>query len=121
MNNGYAICLNRWLDDEEILKKDLLPFLLRISSLTAEKGFCYASNEYLAEKLKVSTVTISRKIKTLISLGYIEAEYKKQGALIILRKLRLTQMIKTIIIQGQKRLTQMIKIIIQVIIIQVII
>ena len=45
--------------------KDELGLLLIISSLTAEKGYCYASNDYLAKIFETSVVTISRKIKIL--------------------------------------------------------
>ena len=46
MKNGYAICFNEWVLDNSI--KNELRLLLIISSLCAEKGYCYASNEYLA-------------------------------------------------------------------------
>ena len=91
MNNGYAICLNEWIDDERI--KNELRLLLKISSLTAEKGYCYASNEYFSEHFKITTVSVSRKIKKLIDSGYIEAEYVMRGAEVKLRKLRLTKML----------------------------
>ena len=109
MNNGYAICLNKWMDDDLILKKDLLVLLLRISSLTANDGSCFASNKYFSEKLKQSEVTISRKIKLLIDSGYIKVDYKKQGALITYRTIRLTHVTKTINTGGQKRLTHVTK------------
>jgi len=91
MNNGYAICLNEWIDDERI--KNELRLLLKISSLTAAKGYCYASNEYFSEHFKITTVSVSRKIKKLIDSGYIEAEYVMRGAEVKLRKLRLTKML----------------------------
>ena len=87
MNNGYGICLNEWLEDERI--KTELRLLIKISSLTAESGICYASNEYFAEYLNTSMVTISKQIKKLESLGYIEIDYKRRGAEIIKRDLRL--------------------------------
>lgn len=116
MNKGYAICLNEWLYDDDLIKKGLLPIILMISSLTAKNGYCYAGNDYFTEKLNVSEVTVSRKIRLLIDLGYVEAIYKKQGALIVSRELRLTQMIKTINTDDkndyhtrQKRLTSVTK------------
>lgn len=87
MNNGYGICLNEWLEDERI--KTELRLLIKISSLTADNGICYASNEYLAEYFNTSTVTISKQIKKLELLRYIEIEYKRRGAEIIKRDIRL--------------------------------
>ena len=76
--------------------KDELGLLLIISSLTAEKGYCYASNDYLAKIFETSVVTISRKIKILEEKKYIEIEYEKKGCLVISRKIRLTKMLTAI-------------------------
>jgi DNA-binding GntR family transcriptional regulator len=91
MNNGYSICFNEWALDKSI--KNELGLLLIISSLTAEKGYCYASNEYLAKQFKTSTITISRKLGILKSKGYITIEYDKRGYEVIGRKIRLTKML----------------------------
>lgn len=89
MNNGYSICFNEWALDKDI--KNELGLLLIISSLTAEKGYCYASNKYLASLFDTTEETISRKIKTLQDKNYITIEYEKKGCEIINRKLRLTK------------------------------
>lgn len=94
MNEGYSICFNEWALDKDI--KDELGLLLIISSLTAEKGYCYASNDYLAKIFKTSVITISRKIKILEEKKYIEIEYEKKGCLVISRKIRLTKMLTAI-------------------------
>ena len=94
MNEGYSICFNEWALDKDI--KDELGLLLIISSLTAEKGYCYASNNYLAEIFKTNVVTISRKIKNLEEKKYISIEYEKKGCLVISRKIRLTKMLTVI-------------------------
>ena len=94
MKEGYSICFNEWALDKDI--KDELGLLLIISSLTAEKGYCYASNNYLAEIFKTNVVTISRKIKNLEEKKYISIEYEKKGCLVISRKIRLTKMLTTI-------------------------
>lgn len=94
MSEGYSICFNEWALDKDI--KDELGLLLIISSLTAEKGYCYASNDYLAKIFKTNVVTISRKIKILEEKNYIEIEYEKKGCLVISRKIRLTKMITAI-------------------------
>jgi hypothetical protein len=89
MNNGYAICFNEWALDKDI--KSELGLLLIISSLTAEKGYCYASNAYFANLFDLKEETISRRIKKLSSKGYIEIKYDKRGAEIINREIRLTK------------------------------
>ena len=94
MKEGYSICFNEWALDKDI--KDELGLLLIISSLTAEKGYCYASNDYLAKIFKTNVVTISRKIKILEEKKYIEIEYEKKGCLVISRKIRLTKMLTVI-------------------------
>lgn len=91
MNNGYAIALNEWIFDTRI--KNELPLLLYISSLTAKNGFAYAGNEHLAEKFETTTITISRKIKKLESIGYLNISYKRRGCEVIGRELRLTRML----------------------------
>lgn len=87
MINGYGICLNEWLEDEAI--KTELRLLIKISSLTAEKGFCYASNSFFAEYFKTSDVTISKQIKKLEKLNYIDIEYERRGAEVLKRYIRL--------------------------------
>lgn len=94
MNNGYSVCFNEWALDKSI--KDELGLLLIISSLTAEKGYCYASNDYLAELFDTNVFTISRKIKILEEKKYIEIEYDKKGCLVTSRKIRLTKIATTI-------------------------
>lgn len=91
MKNGYSICFNEWALDKDI--KNELGLLLIISSLCAEKGYCYASNKYLAEIFDTNEITISRKIKLLESKNYILIEYEKRGCQVISRKLRLTKML----------------------------
>ena len=58
MNKGYALCFNEWALDEDI--KNDLRLLIIISSLTAEKGYCYASNKYFAEIFNTTEETISK-------------------------------------------------------------
>ena len=89
MNGGYSVCLNKWALDKEI--KNELGLLLIISSLCAEKGYCFASNEYLATLFEIEEETISRKLNKLSSKDYITIEYEKRGCEIISRKIRLTE------------------------------
>ena len=89
MKNGYAICFNEWALDKDI--KNELGLLIIISSLSAEKGYCFASNKYLSEQFDVEEETISRKLSKLVSKGYIAIEYEKRGCEVINRKIRLTK------------------------------
>lgn len=91
MEEGYSICFNKWALDRSI--KNELGLLLIISSLTAERGYCYASNTYLAKLFKTNGPTISRKISKLKDKGYIEIEYEKRGTEITNRYIRLSKMI----------------------------
>lgn len=89
MENGYAICMNQWALDKDI--KNELGLLLIISSLCAEKGYCYASNKYFTELFDIPEENISRKIKKLEEKGYITIEYEKVGCQIKKRYIRLTK------------------------------
>lgn len=91
MNNGYSICFNEWALDEKI--KNELRLLLIISSLCAEKGYCYASNKYLADLFNETEISISRKINNLSKNNYISIEYEKRGCEITSRKIRLTKLL----------------------------
>lgn len=87
MEEGYAICFNKWALDKRI--KNELGLLIIISSLSAEKGYCYANNKYIAEQYNETEQSISNKIKKLEKLNYITIEYKKHGCEIVSRKIRL--------------------------------
>lgn len=89
MKDGYAICLNEWALDKEI--KNELGLLLIISSLCAEKGFCWASNEYLANLFDIDEAQISKKIAKLVKRGYLSVTYQKRGTEIISREIRLAE------------------------------
>lgn len=107
MNKGYAICLNEWLEDERITNE--LRLLLKISSLSAKDGHCYASNEFFADYFNFSKITASRQIKKLERLGFIKVEYEKRGAEIKRRNIYLTSSREIAIIKNDnRRLTQMI-------------
>lgn len=91
MQEGYSICFNEWALDKGI--KNELGLLLIISSLCAEKGYCFASNKYLSQLFDIPEQTISRKIKLLENKNYITIEYKKRGCEIIERNIRLTKLL----------------------------
>lgn len=87
LNDGYAICFNSWLLDERIQNE--LRLLILISSLSAKEGYCYASNEYLGEKLGKSKDWASSGITKLKNLGYVEVELQKFGAVVTNRKIKI--------------------------------
>jgi len=87
IQDGYSYCSNSWVLDTRI--KNELPVLLIISSLCAKIGETYAGNKYFADLFNCTEVSISQKIRKLIDLGYIEAEYEKRGCEVKSRRLRL--------------------------------
>lgn len=91
MENGYSLCLNKWALDKEIQSE--LSLLLIISSLCAEKGYCYANNDFFAKIFDTNATLISRKIKKLEDKGYLSIEYEKKGCEVVSRKLRLSNSI----------------------------
>lgn len=64
-----------------------------ISGLTNEKGYCWASNKYFAEKIGVSKTAVSLWIKNLKEAGYItvEFEYKGESKEVEMRKIWITK------------------------------
>lgn len=104
MENGYAICMNQWALDKDI--KNELGLLLIISSLCAEKGYCFASNKYLAELFNTNETLISRKLRLLEEKEYIYMEYEKVGTQVVKRYIRLS---KTIMDGYQKRYSTVIE------------
>ena len=90
MINGYSFCLNKWLFDKEI--KDELALLIAISSLSAQYGYCFATNDYLAKEFDTNTTTISRKLKKLEDKGYLKIEYKRNGNVITERKIYINEL-----------------------------
>lgn len=88
IKDGYSYCKNSWILDQNI--KNELNILLLISSLTAFTGYCYASNSYFSKIFEIDEKTISRKIKKLEQLGYIEITYKRRGCEVIARHIKLT-------------------------------
>lgn len=105
IEDGYSICLNEWALDKEI--KNELNILVIISSLTAKKGYCYASNKWFAELFGIDEVSVSRKIKKLEQAGYITIDYKKRGFEVTNREIRLTRMLSTINENVNRPLTEM--------------
>lgn len=107
INDGYSICFNEWALDKRIRSE--LNLLLIISSLTAENGFCYASNNYLAKLFEIDEVSVSRKIKKLEDFGYITIEYERRGSQITKRQIRLTKMLTVDLQKNQSTINKNVK------------
>jgi len=95
MSGGYSLCYNEWALDDNIRTE--LGLLMILSSLSAKTGYCYASNAYLASLFDKDPTAISRKIKKLISRGYVVASYEREGKVVTKR---------TITIPKSKHLTK---------------
>lgn len=107
INNGYSLCFNEWVLDKEI--KNELGLLLIISSLCAEKGYCWATNKYFAELFGIDEVSVSRKIKLLEKKKYISIEYEKRGCEVKNRYLRLTKMLTDDLQKNQSTINKNVK------------
>lgn len=76
--NFFTVIPSHVLDDDRIDDSTAILFG-RIQSLTYNTGYCYASDEYLANLTRCSTRELSRRLKTLKDCGYIHIETKKNG------------------------------------------
>ena len=77
MSDGYWIMPNKVLFDKNISDKQKLLYCL-ISSLCAEKGYCWASNDYLAEKIWYNKKNMYRLLQWLISEWYVSIVANKE-------------------------------------------
>ena len=91
IEDGYAICFNQWALDPRI--KNEIQILLIISSLVAKTGVCFARNKYFADLFGEHEKGISRKIKKLADLGYIQITYTKRGCEVKERQIRVTKLL----------------------------
>lgn len=74
--NWIAIIPSFILYNKELTDKDKLVYSV-ISNLTHEKGFCWASNRYIADLLGCTPTTISRSVNRLNELKYIISNLTK--------------------------------------------
>lgn len=99
LDKWYWIMPNNVLFDKELSDKQKLLFCL-ISSLCAEKGFCWAKNSFLAEKLWSTTRTIREHITTLQEKWYIIIEMKNNNE----RSIKLSDRVEENFLGGGKKL-----------------
>ena len=74
----------RILFNDRNLSKTDCSVLGLIISLTLKNGYCYASNEYLADYVKVSKRTISDSLSKIKRLKYIIVKYENNNRRIYL-------------------------------------
>ncbi|EGC82548.1 conserved phage C-terminal domain-containing protein [Anaerococcus prevotii] len=77
-------------EDRRLTPSQVMVFA-EISQLSRKKGYCYASNTYLSEKMNMGRMTIIRAISKLKELRYIETEniYEENSQEVKLRKILL--------------------------------
>jgi len=78
--NYFIVIPSHVLDDERIDDATAMLFG-RISSLTTNRGYCFASDEYLAKLCRTTRSPLQRRLKTLRDCGYIRIETTKNGML----------------------------------------
>lgn len=71
--NWMAVIPATILFDHELSDRDKIIYAI-ISNLTHDRGYCWASNKYLAQKLDCSIITIQRALKKLSDRNYLDIE-----------------------------------------------
>lgn len=74
VEKGYYVILPTWLFDDDKIPWSLKRLYGIISSLAKKEGFCWASNKWLAEQLKISDRTVQRYLKKLKDWKLIDVE-----------------------------------------------
>lgn len=77
LDEGYGIMPNKVLYDTELSSSAKLLYCA-ISSLCAQRGYCYASNAYLAKQFGVKERQITRWLGELSKYATIESPYNQQ-------------------------------------------
>ena len=77
LEKGYGIMPNIILFDKELSATSKLVFVL-LSSLSAEKGYCWANNKYIGGQLGLSERQVSRSIKQLSKYISIDNPYNER-------------------------------------------
>ena len=70
--------------------------------LSSQKGYCYATDKYLAESYSSSQRSINRHIASLKKLGYIKIETKRQGKRVTERRIYPLELPKMAIADTEK-------------------
>ena len=70
--------------------------------LSSQKGYCYATDKYLAESYSSSQRSINRHIASLKNLGYIKIETERKGKRVTERRIYPLELPKTAITDNEK-------------------
>ena len=84
------------------LKGEAKVLYSEILLLSSQKGYCYATDKYLAESYSSSQRSINRHIASLKNLGYIKIETKRQGKRITERHIYPLELPKITIADNEK-------------------
>lgn len=104
---GYIMIPKSAIADTRIGKPDIWVLIGMLISLSHDKGYCYASNTYLAKELRCETRTIIRWINALKQLGYVSVAYEKsEGGRVEQRRIYVKFSMVTQMSQGVTRLSQ---------------
>ena len=97
LDKGYGLMPNVILFDKDLSATSKLVFVL-ISSLSAEKGYCWANNKYIGGQLGLSERQASRSIKQLEKYLTIDNPYNEK---------RVIWLDKNVYVVRQKRLSSL--------------
>ena len=75
---NYWVVIPSKLYFEGKKNKDIQGLYALVSSLTKKEGYCYASNQRLADVIGVSNPTVRRWLKELQGMNYIRCDYDEK-------------------------------------------
>lgn len=76
----YYVILSAVLEDTRLEHSEIVFYAL-LSGLATVQGYCFASDEYLAKRMRCKERTVRDWLLRLEKFGYIERETKKEGML----------------------------------------
>lgn len=77
--NGYYSVVPASVRDDLDLRPTAKVLYIELSALVQNKGFCWASNKYLADKIALSEKTVEGLLKQLEDHGHIQREITQKG------------------------------------------
>lgn len=75
---SYHVVIPTYLWEDDKIPWKIKKLYGRIYSLCSKEGYCWASNNYLANEIKTSPRTIQRYLKTLEKIGEINCEINQK-------------------------------------------
>lgn len=86
MNEPKFVIIPEFIDKMDLTDSEKL-LAGRIYALAAKKGYCYASNQFLAEDRGYSIPTVKRRVQKLVKAGAFSINVERKGKQITQRKL----------------------------------